>query len=173
MNSKLFAILWVFLLLTGCRHSDSPQSSPLPNYTPPAWKEIERISSPDGSVDAVLATRFGPLLGDTDYGGDVTQHSLFLLRHGETVTDSQPYPSSDLDRFISKTREEAPFIGFDVGAIKFAWVSERCLEINVKFASEWSTVFQSATFWEVDLDDTVEAFLLDYEIDRNVDTATE
>lgn len=135
-------IVSVFLvLLVGCTpahqlageqpNSREYQKSPERVFTPGDFKEVTRLPSSDGKIEAVLVTREGLPFGDPDYEGEqLTQTSLYILPAGKKVAKEESFHSNDFRAYLESLKTEAPFIGFGGEPASISWSGPGSLKLE-------------------------------------------
>lgn len=174
MNLKIEPVspLWLLLLsflvgFSGCQTKGIPEA-PTSFFTPVAWQEIARVTSPSKSVDAVLVSRFGAPLGDTDYDGEITQYNLYLLPRGEQVGNDPPYPADELSDQLGRAYKETVLLGFELQDVTLSWSEGSPLLFKAAISSEAGTVMHQDDSFKVQLAKGTEWVDIEYQIDENV-----
>lgn len=99
--------------------------SPLINAPP--WKEIQRLPSPDGKIDAVLVKNEDDVLPLT---------ALRLVPTEEAVVDEPPYRR--LTIFLKRVCRESVFVGTNMSGVNLSWDGKSKLLVSGQNASFFS-----------------------------------
>jgi hypothetical protein len=136
MRSTLkLLLLLASVCLSGCDRRPSPKPgnlSAMPWITPLPWDVLQRVSSPDGLIDAVLVTR-PDSQPPVNLGVDPTD--LYLVPHKMEVPREAPYPlDSRSHAHRKRVRAETPFHAYEVEGIAAEWKDNQTLRIRARRA---------------------------------------